>query len=79
MKTNFIELKLGSHVIIHGFDKDNKEIKEEVTVSEFTSKLVAIDRIKSIGEKYVLIDYLHERWVYWEYEGSFEGLKNKLL
>lgn len=79
MKTQFVELNLGSHIIIHGFDMVNKEISEKVNVSEFTKKIVAVSRVKSISEKYILTDYIDGRWIYWEYEESYDELKNKLL
>jgi len=79
MKTQFVELNLGSHIIIHGFDMVNKEITEKVNVSEFSKKIVAVSRIKSISEKYILTDYLDGRWIYWEYGESYDELKNKLL
>ncbi len=74
----FIEVKLGSHIVVHGYDNDNKEIIEEVETEGFSRKFVAISRIKSIREKYILTDYIEGRWIYWEYEGSFESVK-KLL
>lgn len=40
--------------------------------------MVAISRMKSVSEKYILIDYLDGRWVYWEYEGAFKAIKKKL-
>ncbi|TCI91429.1 hypothetical protein [Tenacibaculum sp. M341] len=79
MKTKFIELKLGSHQIVHGFDADNQEIIEEIKVEGFTKKLVNIDRVKSISEQFILTDYAHGRWIYWEYEGDFEELKKILI
>ncbi|WP_075344338.1 hypothetical protein [Tenacibaculum agarivorans] len=78
MSKQFIELKLGSHQIVHGFDNENKEIIEEIKVERFTKKLVNISRIKSISEKFILTDYAQGRWIYWEYEGDFETLKNSL-
>jgi len=78
MKDGFIKLKLGSHVIVHGFDENNKEIIENIITDEYSEKLVAINRIKSIGEKFVLTDYVDGRWIYWEYEGSFQSLEENL-
>ncbi|MRI01545.1 hypothetical protein GH721_13460 [Kriegella sp. EG-1] len=77
MSDKFVELSLGSHIISHGYDVDNKEILEKVT-APFARKLVAVSRIKSISEKYILTDYLNGRWVYWEYEDDFKTLKKKL-
>ncbi|MFY7672642.1 hypothetical protein ACOSP6_16290 [Tenacibaculum sp. MEBiC06402] len=79
MSKKFIELKLGSHQIVHGFDNDNNEIIEEVTFNQFSKKLVNLSRIKSVSEKYILTDYAHGRWIYWEYEGDFETIKKQVL
>ncbi|TCP28534.1 hypothetical protein EV195_101713 [Tenacibaculum skagerrakense] len=79
MSKKFIELKLGSHQIVHAFDEQNKEIIEEVTVDQFSKKLVNLSRIKSVSEKYILTDYAHGRWIYWEYEGDFETIKKLVL
>ena len=78
MKNKFIELHLGSHTIVHGFDANNKEITEEVKVTEFSKKLVAVSRIKSVSDKFILIDYLQGRLVYWEYQEDFASIKKKL-
>ena len=75
----FIELTLGSHIISHGYDTENKEIVEHVSVETFSKKLVAISRIKSISEKYVLTDYINGRWIYWEYKDGFDVLKKALI
>ncbi|WP_299617263.1 hypothetical protein [uncultured Tenacibaculum sp.] len=79
MSKRFIELKLGSHQIVHGFDAQNKEIIEEVTVDGFNRKLVNLDRIKSVSEKFILTDYAHGRWIYWEYEGDINEIRQQLL
>ena len=78
MENKFIELELGSHSIVHGFDTNNKEILEEVKVDGFTKKIVSISRIKSISEKFILTDYAHGRWIYWQYNEDFETLKKRL-
>lgn len=75
----FIELTLGSHIIAHGYDNDNKEITENISVDGFSKKIVAVSRIKSVSEKYILTDYLDGRWIYWEYEEAFEDLKKILV
>lgn len=77
--SRFIEVSLGSFVISHGYDKNNKEEEEKVVVENFSKKVVSINRIKSLSEKYILTDYLDGRWIYWEYEEDYETLKNKLL
>ena len=70
----FITLTLGSHIISHGYNDNNEEITEEVFVNEFSKKLIAISRIQSVSEKYILTNYLDGRWIYWEYEESFNDV-----
>ncbi|PKH52389.1 hypothetical protein CXF68_17540 [Tenacibaculum sp. Bg11-29] len=79
MSVKFIELNLRSHIISHGYDENNKEITEEFIADVFSPKTIAISRIKSLSDKYVLTDYIDGRWIYWEYEESYESVKNELL
>ncbi len=79
MNSKFIELTLGSHIISHGYDNENNEITENVKVDGFFKKIVALSRIKSISEKYILTDYIDGRWIYWEYKEKFEDLGNILI
>ncbi|MBW1295898.1 hypothetical protein [Aquimarina litoralis] len=74
----FIELTLQSHIIVHGFDARNQEITEEVTVASPSKKLVAVDRILSISEKYILIKYAFDRVIYWEYHDNYDTIKEIL-
>jgi len=75
----FIELTFGSYIISHGYDDKNKEILEHVHSETFSKKMVPVSRIKSVSEKYILTDYVGDRWVYWEYEESFNYLKGFLV
>ncbi len=70
----FVELEVKLGLIVHGYDQDNKEIQEE-----FTKKIVALERIQSISEKYILVKSSHDRVMYWEYKDTMEQLKHKLL
>ena len=79
MSAKFIELTLGSHIISHVYDIMNKEITEEVKVEGFSKKIVAISRIKSVSEKFILTDYIEGRWIYWEYQEDYEFLKKILV
>ena len=54
--SKFIRVTTGNYLIVHGFDANNKEIIEEVNVAEKTVKIVAIKRIQSISEKYILVN-----------------------
>ncbi|MDP5106829.1 hypothetical protein [uncultured Polaribacter sp.] len=69
---DFIELHLGSYMISHGYDKHNNEIFKSIVSEKFSKKLIAVSRIKSLSEKYILTDYVDGRWIYWEYEEDFE-------
>lgn len=71
----FIEVKTKDHVIAHGFDEQNRAIEEQVTMAQWTTKIIAVERIKSVTEKYILTDYAQGRWIYWEYEGGLEKLR----
>ena len=79
MKTKFIELTLGNHIISHGYDVMNKEITEEIKAEGFSKKMIVISRIKSVSEKFILTDYVDGRWIYWEYIEDYEVLKSTLI
>ena len=79
MRAKFIELSLGSYIISHGYDSKNKEVLEHVHADKFAKKIVAVSRIKSISEKYILTDYVDGRWIYWEYEEDLEDIKKMLI
>ncbi|WP_302849195.1 hypothetical protein [Polaribacter sp. SA4-10] len=38
----FIELHLGSYIISHGYDKNNKELVVPILAGKFGKKLVAV-------------------------------------
>ncbi|MDO6760725.1 hypothetical protein Q4566_10985 [Tamlana sp. 2_MG-2023] len=77
---SFIELTLGSYIISHGYDtKKNKEILEHVKSDSFAKKCIAVSRIKSLSETYVLTDYVDGRWIYWEYEENYKDVMQQLV
>lgn len=76
--TSFIEITTHNHQIVHGFDAFNKEIIQEVTTEQPIKKLIAVDRILSVTEKFVLTNYGFNRLIYWEYEESYDEIKAKL-
>ena len=78
MSKKFIELHLGGHIIVHGFDADNKEITERVEAGNFTKKTIAVSRIKSVSEDFILTDYTDGRLIYWEYKEDYETIKKAL-
>ncbi|GAA5177866.1 hypothetical protein GCM10025771_15900 [Niveibacterium umoris] len=74
----FVRVRVGSYLILHGFDENNAEITEAVAVEGYADKLVAVDRIKSVSERYLLTDYADGRLIYWEYEGGLQALESRL-
>jgi len=74
----FLRLKLGNFIIVHGFDENNETVDEVHTAEQFTEKLVSIDRIQSVTEKYILTTSSHNRVIYWEYEGTLQDIADKL-
>ena len=74
----FIELEVKTAFIVHGFDENNKEIIENIAEEQFVKKLISIDRIQSISEKYILVTSSHTRVMYWEYKPSMQELNEKL-
>lgn len=77
--SGFIEIVVQNHLVSHGFDENNKEIIDEVVVEKPTTKFLSVDRIQSISEKYILTTYSFDRLVYWEYEGSYDELKQRII
>ena len=66
-------------MIFHGFDDNNQGIEEVVKEDTFVRKLLSVDRIRSISEDYVLVSAASDREMYWEYQGTLDELKAKLL
>lgn len=79
IREKFIELTLGSHIVVHGYDDQNKEVVENVTVDTFSKKIININRIQSVSEKYILTDYSDGRWIYWEYKEDYKFIKTELI
>ena len=75
----FIELEVKSSITVHGYDNDNKEIEEVFEGTDYMKKIIAINRIQSISEEYILVNSSHGRMMYWNYKGTMEELKQKLL
>lgn len=75
----FIELEVKTAIITHGYDAQNKEIQELINEGDFMKKIIAIERIKSISEKYLLVTSSHNRIMYWEYEETMSQVKQKLI
>jgi len=74
----FISVRVRSAIVMHGYSDDNQEVVEEIRDEAFVEKLVAIDRLQSVSEKYLLVTSSHGRVMYWEYEGGFAAMKARL-
>ena len=75
----FIELEVKSSITVHGYDNDNKEIEEVFEGTDYMKKIIAINRIQSVSEEYIWVNSSHGRMMYWNYKGTMEELKQKLL
>jgi hypothetical protein len=74
----FIEVTVSNYIILHGFDASNKEIEEYVKDQAPKKKMISVDRIQSISEKYICTTYANNRLIFWEYNDGYENLKKKL-
>lgn len=77
-RMKFISLRVRNAILMHGYTADNVEIVEEFKDEAFVEKLIAVDRIQSVTEKYLLVTSSHGRVMYWEYEGSLASVKDGL-
>ena len=75
---SYIELSVRTARVVHGYDEDNQEVVEEINENVYAKKLIRLDRIQSITERYVLVSSGSGRMLYWEYEGGFESLRSRL-
>ena len=74
----FISVRVRNSIVMHGYTADNTEIIDEIKDEEFVEKLIAIERIQSITEKYILVSSSHGRVLYWEFEGTLAEIKERL-
>ena len=74
----FISVRVRTAIVMHGYTDDHKEIIEEFKDELFVEKLVAVERIQSVSEKYILVSSSHGRVMYWEYEGGMSSIKERL-
>ncbi|MCA0899851.1 MULTISPECIES: hypothetical protein [Microbulbifer] len=74
----FLELDVRTALVVHGYDENNQEIIEQVNEASFMTKLIAIERIQSISEQYILVTGSHGRIMYWEYRDAMEQLRGRL-
>lgn len=74
----FLRLTIGNYQIMHGFDENNQEKIEYIKVERPVVKLIAIDRIQSITDRFILTTYA-DRLIYWEYEQPLAEVMEQLV
>ncbi len=74
----YIAVTVRTAMMMHGYTENDEEIIQVFEDQVFVEKLLLIDRIQSITEKYILVTSSHGRVMYWEYEGGFAALKQRL-
>lgn len=74
----FISLSVRTAMIVHGYTADNQEIIEELPDTGFAEKLIAVERIQSVTEQYLLVTSSHGRVMYWAYQGGLEKITARL-
>lgn len=74
----YLSLNVRTARVVHGYDADHREIAETVAEEAFTRKLILLDRIQSVSERYLLVSAAFGRQMYWEYQGGFAALEARL-
>lgn len=77
-KRKFIEVILGNYSIIHGYDSNNKEIRERRDVNTPKKTLLATDTILAIDEQYIITSQIKNKLFVWEYENNYDELQKEL-
>ena len=74
----FIVLEVKAALVVHGYDDNNQEIIEEVDGAQYVTKAIALDRVKSVSEDYILVSGSHGRLMYWKYNANLSEVIEKL-
>lgn len=74
----FIEVTLDNYSILHGYDRQNQEIKEykEATVPQ--KIIIATYTLLAVDEKYIITTHIINRICFGEYSNGFEEFQDKL-
>lgn len=76
--TAFISVRVRNALVLHGYTEDNQEVVETVSDQPFVEKLLAVSRLQSVSEQYLLVTSSHGRVMYWEYEGGLADIRARL-
>ncbi|MFZ5550137.1 MAG: hypothetical protein ACOZJX_15695 [Pseudomonadota bacterium] len=74
----FISVRVRTAIVMHGYTEENQEIVEQFDDQPFVEKLIAVERIQSVSEQYILVSSSHGRVMYWAYEGGLASIKARL-
>ena len=74
----FILIRVRTVRVVHGFDANNREVIEEVVDAPWADKLLALERLLSATQSYLLVSGSYGRVMYWEYEGGLDWLSSCL-
>jgi hypothetical protein len=74
----FIEVTVSNQIVWHGYDQLHQEVVQHIDEQTPQRKIVAVSRIQSISEKYILVSSGFGRLVYWQYHDGYETLKRRL-
>lgn len=74
----FVEIDVTETIAWHGYDAEQKPLLEPQPPGPPVRKLVAVERIQSVGEDYVLVASGFGRYAYWRYAGGYETMKTRL-
>jgi len=74
----FISIRIRTAIVMHGYTDEHKEVVETFNDEPFMEKLLAVERIQSVTEQYILVSSSHGRVMYWEYEGGLSSIKARL-
>lgn len=76
--TSFIEVHVRTALIVHGFTADNVAVEEAVNETAYVRKLIAVSRIQSVSEQYLLVEGMAGRQMFWEYQESMDEVVDRL-
>lgn len=77
-KRKFIEVTLGNYSIIHGYNENNEEIRENKEVSTPKKTLLATDTILAVDETYITTSQIKNKLFIWEYQNNYQELQKEL-
>ncbi|WP_343315396.1 hypothetical protein AAIB41_18405 [Brucella sp. BE17] len=75
----YITAEIRASKVYHGYDEARKAVVDDLDVGVFVKKLIKVSRILSVTEDYIFIECPHNTVQTWEYKGTLEDLRLKLL